>query len=85
MTPVEFIWMLVAEPPTAVITPPDAVIVEPSTLHRPNTDEDVSWIAGAASERMKVAAEPFTAVLLAVALGLAPIGATVLLIWVSVY
>ena len=67
--------IVVADPPLALITPADAVIVVPSTLTNPNWLALPSWIAGAASDRMNVVATPLTAVLLAVALGFAPAGA----------
>jgi hypothetical protein len=57
---------------TAEITPAEEVIVVPSTSTIPNWLLEAFWIAGAASERIKVAAEPLIAVGPAVAVGLAP-------------
>ena len=57
---------------TVEITPPEAVIVVLSTFARPKRDALVFWIAGAASDRIKVVATPLTAVSLPVAVGLAP-------------
>jgi hypothetical protein len=66
-------------PPTAVITPAAAVIVDPSTLHAPNVLALHCGIAGAASERIAVVALPFTAAVPIVAVGFAklvpPVGA----------
>jgi hypothetical protein len=53
-------------------------------LTTPKAEDDAFWTAGAASERMKVAAEPFTAVSLAVAVGFAPVGAVTVLVTVIV-
>jgi hypothetical protein len=55
----------------ALITPPAAVIEVPSTSQMPNCEAEHFCTAGAASDRMKVAAVPLTAVGPAVAVGLA--------------
>ena len=59
-----------ATPLTDVRTPPEAVIVVPSAFTMPNVLADPSEIAGAASERIYVEAEPLMAVEPAVAVGL---------------
>jgi len=65
--------MDVADPPTAEMTPADAVIVVPSTFTTPNVEALPSATAGAASDRMNVVALPFTAAEPAVAVGLAAV------------
>lgn len=63
--------IVVADPPLAVMTPPDAVIVVPSTLTNPKVDADPKATAGDASDRMNVVAVPLLAVDPAVAVGFA--------------
>jgi hypothetical protein len=70
-TPVKAIGV---PPLAAEITPADAVIVVPSTLHAPNVELLHCGIAGAPSDRMNVVALPFTAAVPIVAVGLAPAG-----------
>lgn len=62
----------VADPPIAVQTPATQLIVLPSPSIRPNREFVAFWMAGEASDRMKVVATPLLAVGPPVAVGLAP-------------